>query len=113
MPGSVVDCESLLCNKRLTADVYSSVLAGRTYPLEGEFISLHVFSFLTVLCISGAAMLFPQQAPYTDPLRILICGGSGIGAGIALDNCVSMAPEEASPSWVIERMVSYSNSRVI
>jgi hypothetical protein len=31
---------------------------GRTYPLE------------------GAAMSLPQHAPYTDPLEILICGGS-------------------------------------
>jgi hypothetical protein len=58
-------------------------------------------------------MLFPQKAPYTDPLRVLICGGSGIGAGIALDNCVSMAPEEAAPAWVLERMVSHSHSCVL
>ncbi|KAF9465644.1 copper radical oxidase [Collybia nuda] len=53
-----------------------------------------------------AAVLFPQHAPYTDPLRVLICGGSGTGAGIALDNCVSIAPEEPNPTWVLERMPS-------
>ncbi|KAF9466725.1 copper radical oxidase [Collybia nuda] len=63
-------------------------LGGRTYPLE------------------GAAMLFPQYPPYTDPLRVLICGGSGEGANKVLDNCVSIAPEEPNPSWVLERMPS-------
>ncbi|KAH0580445.1 hypothetical protein H2248_001946 [Termitomyces sp. 'cryptogamus'] len=63
-------------------------LAGRTYPLE------------------GSAMLLPQRAPYTDPLRVLICGGSTIGAGDALDNCVSIAPEDSNPTWELERMPS-------
>ncbi|KAG6890187.1 hypothetical protein C0995_010892 [Termitomyces sp. Mi166 len=63
-------------------------LAGRTYPLE------------------GSAMLLPQHAPYTDPLRVLICGGSTIGAGDALDNCVSIAPEDSNPTWDLERMPS-------
>ncbi|KAF8263422.1 copper radical oxidase [Lactarius quietus] len=64
----------------------TSILAGRSYPLE------------------GAAVLFPQHAPYTDPVTILICGGSNFG--IALDNCVSMQPEVANPKWTIERMPS-------
>ncbi len=31
------------------------------------------------------------------------CGGSNFGN--ALDNCVSIQPEAAAPTWVIERMV--------
>jgi hypothetical protein len=61
---------------------------GRTYPLEG----------------TGVPM--PQHAPYTDPLGILICGGSTIGAGNAIDNCVSTYPEAPNPTWIIERMPS-------
>ncbi|KAI4865776.1 glyoxal oxidase N-terminus-domain-containing protein [Hypoxylon rubiginosum] len=62
-------------------------LGGRTYPLE------------------GTAVLLPQFAPYTDPLGVLICGGSTNG-GSALDNCVSMYPEVAEPTWTLERMPS-------
>ena len=54
---------------------------------------------------SGAAVPLPQFAPYNDPLQILICGGS-TSAGVALDNCVTIAPESANPTWTIERMVS-------
>ncbi|KAL7277999.1 hypothetical protein ACG7TL_007952 [Trametes sanguinea] len=64
----------------------TSFLAGRTYPLE------------------GTAVLFPQHAPYTDPVTILICGGSNFG--IALDNCVHMQPEVENPQWTLERMPS-------
>ena len=63
----------------------TSFLAGRTYPLE------------------GTAVLFPQHAPYTDPLTVLICGGSNFG--IALDNCVNIQPEVENPQWTLERMV--------
>ncbi|KAJ7487362.1 galactose oxidase [Mycena galericulata] len=63
-------------------------LGGRTYPLE------------------GAAVMFPQHAPYTDPLQVLVCGGSSPGAGIALDNCVSIQPEVENATWAIERMPS-------
>ena len=66
----------------------NNFLAGRTYPLE------------------GTTVLFPQYAPYTDPLTILICGGSTPYQGIALDNCVSTQPEAASPKWALERMPS-------
>ncbi|EKM74831.1 hypothetical protein AGABI1DRAFT_95324 [Agaricus bisporus var. burnettii JB137-S8] len=66
----------------------NNFLAGRTYPLE------------------GAAMPLPQHAPYTEPLEILICGGSTEGAGEASDNCVSLQPEAAEPKWIIERMPS-------
>ncbi|KAF5348257.1 hypothetical protein D9756_010540 [Leucocoprinus leucothites] len=66
----------------------NNFLAGRTYPLE------------------GAAVPLPQHAPYTDPLEILICGGSTVGAAQASDNCVSLQPEAEEPTWVIERMPS-------
>ncbi|KAI1394131.1 putative glyoxal oxidase [Hypoxylon trugodes] len=62
-------------------------LGGRTYPLE------------------GASVLLPQFAPYTDPLGVLMCGGSTTG-GSALDNCVSIYPEAAEPTWTLERMPS-------
>jgi hypothetical protein len=62
--------------------------AGRTYPLE------------------GASMLLPQMAPFTDPVEVLICGGSTPFAGDALDNCVHIAPEVPGAQWVIERMVN-------
>ncbi|KAI0764219.1 hypothetical protein BD413DRAFT_483077 [Trametes elegans] len=64
----------------------TSFLAGRTYPLE------------------GTAVLFPQHAPYTDPVTVLVCGGSNFG--IALDNCVHMQPEVENSQWVLERMPS-------
>ncbi|OAA42559.1 Galactose oxidase, beta-propeller [Metarhizium rileyi] len=63
-------------------------MGGRTYPLE------------------GTAVLLPQHAPYTDPLGILICGGSTNGASNALDNCVSTYPDSANPKWELERMPS-------
>ncbi|PHH61538.1 hypothetical protein CDD81_275 [Ophiocordyceps australis] len=62
--------------------------AGRTYPLE------------------GAAVLLPQRAPYSDPLAVLICGGSNEGPANALDNCVSISPDAPNPRWAIERMPS-------
>lgn len=65
----------------------NNFLGGRSYPME------------------GSAMLLPQYAPYTDPIEILICGGSTPGAGIALDNCISIAPEVENPTWTLERMV--------
>lgn len=61
--------------------------SGRTYPLEGTM------------------MLLPQHAPYTDPLGIIICGGSTF-YGQALDNCVSIHPEVVGQDWTIERMPS-------
>ena len=64
-------------------------LAGRTYPLE------------------GAAVLLPQKYPYTDPLGVLICGGSTIGIANALDNCVSIHPDEPNAEWHLERMPSF------
>jgi len=64
-------------------------LAGRTYPMEGTAVSL------------------PQKAPYHDPIEILICGGSTLGVANALDNCVTIAPEAANPTWTLERMPSF------
>lgn len=66
----------------------NNFLAGRTYPME------------------GSAVLLPQYAPYTDPIEVLVCGGSTIGAAIALDNCISIAPEVPNATWTLERMVS-------
>ena len=60
---------------------------GRTYPLEGTMV------------------LLPQYAPYTESLEVLICGGSTVD-NVALDNCVSIKPEDADADWVIERMPS-------
>ena len=72
----------------LPGSVISSI-AGRNYPL------------------SGASTLFPQYYPYTEPLMVLYCGGSDIlEFQRALDNCVSIQPEVAEPTWTIERMVS-------
>ncbi|KAH7166532.1 glyoxal oxidase N-terminus-domain-containing protein [Dactylonectria macrodidyma] len=64
-------------------------LTGRNYPLQGTM------------------MLMPQKAPYTDPLEILICGGTTHEPGNeALDNCVFMTPEVPGAEWTIERMPS-------
>ncbi|KAN0078350.1 glyoxal oxidase [Tylopilus felleus] len=65
----------------------NNFLAGRTYPM------------------AGAAMLLPQHAPYTDPIQIMICGGSSPDK-VVLDNCVTIAPEVENPTWTIERMPS-------
>jgi hypothetical protein len=61
---------------------------GRTYQLE------------------GAMVLLPQHAPYTNPLGVLICGGSTSNGGYAIDNCISTQPGAANPTWTIERMPS-------
>lgn len=63
-----------------------SPLAGRTYPME------------------GTAVMLPLSAPYTDPVTLLVCGGSNFGT--AVDNCVSIQPEVENPTWTLERMVS-------
>lgn len=61
-------------------------LGGRTYPME------------------GTSVLLPQYPPYTDPVTVLTCGGSTLGAAVALDNCVTIQPEVEGSEWVIERM---------
>jgi hypothetical protein len=68
-------------------------LGGRTYPLEGTMV------------------FFPQYAPYADPVRVLICGGSTPYGGDAIDNCVSIQPDVAGQNWTIERMVSFISPR--
>lgn len=62
--------------------------SGRTYPF------------------AGTAMLLPQRAPYSDPLELIICGGSNPGVAIALDNCISITPDVPGAQWVMERMPS-------
>ena len=83
-----------------------AVLAGRTYPLEGKISNVALRCLLRIEMSLGAAVPLPQFAPYTDPLQILICGGSTTGAGFALDDCVTIALESAKPTWTLERMVS-------
>ena len=56
--------------------------------------------------MEGTAVLLPQHAPYTDPITVLVCGGSTPAAAIALDNCVSIQTEAENPTWTLERMVS-------
>ncbi|KAI1203614.1 copper radical oxidase [Nemania serpens] len=62
--------------------------SGRNYPLQGTLV------------------LLPQSAPYTDPMSVLICGGTTDGANFGLDNCISTQPEVAGAQWAIERMPS-------
>ena len=66
----------------------NNFLSGRTYPFE------------------GTQVILPQHAPYTDPLTVMVCGGSNPGAAVAVDNCVSIQPEVANPQWTLERMPS-------
>jgi hypothetical protein len=66
----------------------NSLLAGRTYPLE------------------GTAVLLPQYPPYNEPVTVLVCGGSTERSHEAIDNCVSIQPEAPNPTWIIERMPS-------
>jgi hypothetical protein len=83
--------ENTLQTKTVLPNIPGAVnnfLAGRSYPME------------------GTAVLMPQHAPYSDPLAIMICGGSTIGPEIALDNCVTLQPEVPNANWTIERMPS-------
>lgn len=87
--------EVTLGTKKVLPNIPAAVnnfLGGRTYPME------------------GTAVIMPQSAPYTDPLTIMICGGSTPGPEIALDNCVSLQPEVTGANWTIERMVSSFSS---
>ncbi|KAF7543009.1 hypothetical protein G7Z17_g11090 [Cylindrodendrum hubeiense] len=64
-------------------------LTGRNYPLQGTM------------------MIMPQVAPYSDPLTVLVCGGTTAEPGNeALDNCVIMNPQVPGAEWTIERMPS-------
>jgi hypothetical protein len=51
-------------------------------------------------------MILPQTYPYTDPMQVIVCGGSNPGPEIALDNCATIAPDTANANWTIERMPS-------
>ncbi|ORY56844.1 uncharacterized protein BCR38DRAFT_355246 [Pseudomassariella vexata] len=62
--------------------------AGRDYPLQGTM------------------QILPQYAPYTEPLTVLLCGGTTDGANFGLDNCISTQPDVADAGWTIERMPS-------
>jgi len=66
----------------------NNFLAGRTYPLE------------------GTGVLMPQYPPYTAHVTVMVCGGSANGNALAIDNCVSTQPEDANPTWALERMPS-------
>ncbi|KAJ2980318.1 hypothetical protein NUW58_g6975 [Xylaria curta] len=66
--------------------------SGRNYPLQGTM------------------SLLPQSAPYTDPLTVLICGGTTDGVNLGLDNCIFIQPEVPGAQWIIERMVSITLS---
>jgi hypothetical protein len=60
---------------------------GRTYPY------------------SGAAMILPLKAPYTDPMTVIVCGGA-TGDQVGLDTCVSISPEVPGAQWTVEQMPS-------
>jgi hypothetical protein len=49
--------------------------------------------------------MLPQHAPYTDPVVIMVCGGTTEIENDPLDSCISIAPEAANPTWAYERMV--------
>ncbi|KAG8215861.1 hypothetical protein J3R82DRAFT_7818 [Butyriboletus roseoflavus] len=70
----------------------NNILAGRNYPMQ------------------GTSMLLPQYAPYTDQIENLICGGSTPGAGIALDNCITIAPEVESDMDAGTNSIEESNA---
>ena len=91
------------------------VLGGRSYPFEGISAALYTcIPFFNVIYLYlGSMMPWPQHAPYTDPLRVMLCGGSTPGAGIALDNCVHIAPNAPGATWTVERMVSHDSVFVL
>ncbi|KAF2815199.1 copper radical oxidase [Mytilinidion resinicola] len=86
----ILDVDTLQ-TKRTLPNIPGAVndfLGGRTYPFE------------------GTAVIMPQHWPYSDPLTVMMCGGSIPGPEFALDNCVSITPDVADAEWVIERMPS-------
>lgn len=83
---SQVDFQSIKLLPQMPGAV-NNPASGRDYPLQGTM------------------MLMPQYAPYSDPLEILICGGTSDGANFGLDNCISMEPDVEGAQWTIERMV--------
>lgn len=103
----IIDEETLDIIKQLpnVPGSVSSAEGGRNYPWEGTYLMASCEEATADLAI-GSMMIMPQRAPYTDPLEILICGGSTPAPNAGIDNCVSIQPEAADPQWVIERMVS-------
>ncbi|KAJ7017911.1 copper radical oxidase [Mycena alexandri] len=91
---------------------YLSLPSGRIFVIyynEARILDPKTFDTvvqLPNLPASAPAVILPQHAPYTAPITILTCGGSAPGAGIALDNCVSITPEGPNPKWTLERMPS-------
>lgn len=55
---------------------------------------------------SGAFTIMPIRYPYTDPMTVMICGGSTPRDQIGIDNCISIQPEASNPQWTIERTPS-------
>jgi hypothetical protein len=88
-------------------NIPASVVSGKYGPILAHFTPLSLFQVLggRTYPLEGAAVMFPQHAPYTDPLEVLVCGGSIPGPDIALDNCVSIQPEVENATWALERMV--------
>ncbi|KAJ3826706.1 hypothetical protein F5880DRAFT_1628591 [Lentinula raphanica] len=76
----------------------NNFLAGRTYPLEGSMIPFPQYAHITTYT--------DLEKAYTDPLRVLICGGSTPGPAQVIDNCVSIEPETENATWTLERMPS-------
>jgi len=54
--------------------------------------------------MQGATVMMPMQAPYTEPVQMLTCGGSPGGGAMTLDNCVLISPEVDGANWQLERM---------
>ncbi|KAG6333260.1 hypothetical protein ID866_5832, partial [Astraeus odoratus] len=70
----------------------------------------NLYPFLMVLPSGRFFIGYYNEARILDPVtfdtvQVLVCGGS-TPAGIALDNCISIAPEAPNPTWTIERMPS-------
>ncbi|CAG7848507.1 WSC domain-containing protein ARB_07867 {ECO:0000305} Flags: Precursor [Serendipita indica DSM 11827] len=75
------------------------------YSDEARILDENTFETIRILPkIPGVMSILPQRAPYTDPLEVILCGGSAFG--IALDNCASIRPEIPDDQWVLERMPS-------
>ena len=71
-------------------------------PPSKSFPTSLVLSQVPAL-VAHFRMKLPQHAPNTDPISVLIRGGSNFG--IALDNCVSMQPDSDDATWAIERTI--------
>ena len=57
-------------------------------------------------------MLLPQEYPYTDPIGILVCGGSTIPVSSAIDNCMPSRYGSASRTvGGVATLVRYGGGR--